>query len=83
MCPKQDHMQKLCPREVDVSTNHLGAHNTFGVSSSRVRVLMFRVFSSFFLGFMIKGPFQPLCNQLFANEHSRHLFLFRDKLPPF
>jgi hypothetical protein len=35
-------MQKLCPREVDVSTTPIGAHKPFGVSSSgRVRVLDF------------------------------------------
>jgi hypothetical protein len=37
--PNIDHMKKLCPREVDVSTNHIGAHKPFGVSSSGVRVL--------------------------------------------
>jgi hypothetical protein len=37
--PNEDHMQKLCPREVDISTNHIGAHKLFNISSSRVRVL--------------------------------------------
>jgi hypothetical protein len=37
--PKNDCMKKLCPREVDISTNHIGAHKPFGLSSSRVRVL--------------------------------------------
>jgi hypothetical protein len=37
--PNKDHMQMFHPREVDVSTNHIGAHKPFGVSSSRVRVL--------------------------------------------
>jgi len=32
-------MKKLCPWEVDVSTNHIGAHKAFGGSSSGVRVL--------------------------------------------
>jgi hypothetical protein len=32
-------MQKFAPREVDVSTNHLGAHKPFGTSPPRVRVL--------------------------------------------
>jgi hypothetical protein len=45
MHPKWRSYAKVVPPEVDVSTNHLGAHNTFGVSSSRVRVLMFRVLS--------------------------------------
>jgi len=76
-------METLCPPEVGVSTNHLEARNTFGVSSSRVKVLMFIVFSSLFLRFMIKDPFWPLCNHVFVNEHSRDLFLFRDKLLPF
>jgi hypothetical protein len=37
--PNIDYMQKKIPREVDVSTNHIGAHKPFGVSSYRVRVL--------------------------------------------
>jgi hypothetical protein len=37
--PNGDRMQKLCPREVDVSTTPIGAHKPFGVSSSGVRVL--------------------------------------------
>jgi hypothetical protein len=37
--PNRDCMQKLCPWEVDVSTNHIEAHKPFGVLSSRVRVL--------------------------------------------
>jgi hypothetical protein len=76
-------MQNLLPREVDVSTNNLGASNTFGVSSSRVRVLMLGFVPLCFLGFMIKHPFWPLCNHIFANECSQHLFLFGNKLPPF
>jgi hypothetical protein len=37
--PNRYRMQKLCPREVDVSTNHIGAHKPFGVSSYGVMVL--------------------------------------------
>jgi hypothetical protein len=37
--PNGDRMQKLRPWEVDVSTNHIGAHKRFGVSSFGVRVL--------------------------------------------
>jgi hypothetical protein len=36
---KQDRMQKLRPREVDVLTYPNGAHMTFGASSPRVRFL--------------------------------------------
>jgi hypothetical protein len=39
--PNGDHMQKLCPWEVDVSTTPIGAHKPFGFSSSGVRVLDF------------------------------------------
>jgi hypothetical protein len=39
--PNGDRMKKLCPWEVDISTNHTGAHKPFGVSSSRDRVLYF------------------------------------------
>jgi hypothetical protein len=39
--PNEDRMQKLRPREVDVSTTPIGAHKPFGVSSSGVRVLDF------------------------------------------
>jgi hypothetical protein len=39
--PNGDRMQKLGPREVDVLTTPIEAHKTFGVSSSRVRVLDF------------------------------------------
>jgi hypothetical protein len=37
--PNIDHMQKLCSGEVEVSTNHIGAHKPFGISSSKVMVL--------------------------------------------
>jgi hypothetical protein len=37
--PNGDRMQKLRPREVDVSTTPIGAHKPFGVSSPGVRVL--------------------------------------------
>jgi hypothetical protein len=37
--PNGDHMQKLRPREVDISTICIGAHKPFGISSSKVRVL--------------------------------------------
>jgi hypothetical protein len=39
--PNKDRMQKLRPREVDVSTTPIGAHKPFGFSSSGVRVLDF------------------------------------------
>jgi hypothetical protein len=39
--PNKDHMQKLRPREVDVSTTPIGARKPFGLSSSGVRVLDF------------------------------------------
>jgi hypothetical protein len=35
--PNKYHMQNLCLWEVDVSTNHIGVHKPFGVSSSKVR----------------------------------------------
>jgi hypothetical protein len=50
-------MQKFQPQEVDVSTNHLGARNTFDVSTSRVRILMFRVFASLSFGLHDKRLF--------------------------
>jgi hypothetical protein len=37
--PNIDHLEKLWPWEVDVSTNHIGDHKPFGVSYSGVRVL--------------------------------------------
>jgi hypothetical protein len=37
--PNRDRMKKFAPREVDISTNHIGAHTPFGVSSFGVRVL--------------------------------------------
>jgi hypothetical protein len=59
-------MQKLRPREVDVSTTPIGAHKPFGFSSSRVRVLDFT--------FMLKRPLEPHCNNhLLANASSRHI----------
>jgi hypothetical protein len=39
--PNGDRMQKLRPREVDVSTTSIEAHKPFGFSSSGVRVLDF------------------------------------------
>jgi hypothetical protein len=39
--PNGDRMQKLPPREVDVSTTPIGAHKPFGFSSFGVRVLDF------------------------------------------
>jgi hypothetical protein len=39
--PNKNHMQKLRPWEVDVSTTPIGAHKPFGFSSSGVRVLDF------------------------------------------
>jgi hypothetical protein len=39
--PNIDCMQKLCPREVDISTTPIGAHKPFCFSSSGVRVLDF------------------------------------------
>jgi hypothetical protein len=53
----KDHMQKLCPQEIDISTNHLGARKTFGVPSSRVRILMFVDFSSLCFWIHDKRPF--------------------------
>jgi hypothetical protein len=50
--PNKDCMQKLRPWEVDVSTNYLGVCNTYGVSSSRVRV-----FASLFFRIHDKRPF--------------------------
>jgi hypothetical protein len=47
--PNKDHMQKLRPREVDVSTTPIGAHKPFGVSSPLgLGFWMFRVFSFMF-----------------------------------
>ena len=51
----EDHMQKLCPREVDIPTYHFEARITVGVSSSRV---LFGV--SFPLCFMLKMPLASL-----------------------
>jgi hypothetical protein len=60
-------MQNLCPWKVDISTNHIGAHKPFGVLSFGIRVLDVYVLS---LILYVKMHFQPLCNQLLANEHS-------------
>jgi len=37
--PIGDRMQKLCPREVDISTTPIETQTPFGVSSSKVMVL--------------------------------------------
>jgi hypothetical protein len=39
--PKEDFMQKLFPREVDVSTTLVGAYKPFGLSCFEVMVLDF------------------------------------------
>jgi hypothetical protein len=39
--PNRDHMPKLRPWEVDVSTTPIGAHKPFGFLSFEVRVLDF------------------------------------------
>jgi hypothetical protein len=39
--PNRDHMQKLCPREVGISTTPIGADKSFGFSSLSVTVLDF------------------------------------------
>ena len=39
--PNKDHMQKLRPREVDISTTPIRAHKPFGFSSFGFRVLDF------------------------------------------
>jgi hypothetical protein len=63
--PSGDCMKNLCPQEFDVSTTPIGARKPFGVSSSRVMVLIF---------FMLKMPLEPHCNRhLLANERSRHI----------
>jgi hypothetical protein len=46
--PNKDRMQRLCPREVDVSTNPIRARKPFGFSSSGVRVLDFPYFKKAF-----------------------------------
>ena len=51
--PNGDHMKKLCPQEVDVSTTPIEAHKLFGFSSSGV---------GFFILLMLKGPLDPHCN---------------------
>jgi hypothetical protein len=59
-------MQKLRPREVDISTTPIGAHKPFGFSSSGVRVLD--------LLLMLKRPLEPHCNNhLLANVSSHHI----------
>jgi hypothetical protein len=37
--PNEDHMQKLCPEEVDVLATPIEAHKPFGIPSLGVRVL--------------------------------------------
>jgi hypothetical protein len=63
-------MQKLRPREVDVLAYPNGAHMTFGSSSPRVRILMFRVLAFMFIVKMIS---KPHCNHLLVKEHNRHI----------
>jgi hypothetical protein len=36
--PNQDCMQTVCPKEVDISSNHIEPHKPFGVSSFGVMV---------------------------------------------
>jgi hypothetical protein len=64
-------MQKLRPREVDVLTYPNGAHVNFGASSPRVR--FFGCLGFLTLLFIVKSPLEPHCNDLLANEHSRHI----------
>jgi hypothetical protein len=45
--------------------------------------LGFWMFRVFLLMFYDKTIFWPLCNQIIVNEHSQHISLLRDKLPPF
>jgi hypothetical protein len=40
---------------------------------------MFRVLS---LMLYVKIPFQPPCNNIMENEHSHHISIFIDKIPP-
>jgi hypothetical protein len=57
--PNGNHMQKLLPQEVDISTSHLGG-NPFGATSPRVRILV--LYGFLLLGFStyVKISFQPL-----------------------
>ena len=50
--PNGDHMQKLRPREVDVSTNHISASKDFRTSFSQVMFMVYLL-----LLFMLKRPF--------------------------
>ena len=73
----RDHMQKLCPWEVGISTYHFGAHKTIGVSSSRV---LFRVFLPSIL--YVKKAF-VLFVILTWKMPVAVTSLLREKLPPF
>jgi hypothetical protein len=64
-------MQKLRPRQIDVPTYPIGAHMNFDTSFPRVRFFLRLGFSH--LCFMLKIPLETHCNQLLANEHSRHI----------
>jgi hypothetical protein len=63
--PNGDRMQKLRPREVDVSTTPIGAHKPFGVSSSGL---------GFWILFMLKRNLEPHCkHHLLVNECIHHI----------
>jgi hypothetical protein len=65
--PNIDHMQTLHPWKFDVSTTPIGAHKTFGVSSTG----LFLGFCQ--LCFTLKMPLEPHCRNFLLNEHSRYI----------
>jgi hypothetical protein len=79
--PQMEIVCKIWPREVDVSTTPIGPTNLLAFHISGLGFWMFRVF--LFIIYVKNDPLEPHCNQLLANERSRHISLFRDKLPPF
>ena len=70
--PNKDHMQRLWPREVDCSTNHLGA-TKFMMGHILGLVLYFMPLG----GFMIKGPLASFYIHLITNECNHHISSYR------
>jgi hypothetical protein len=62
--PNKDCMQKLHPRKVDTSTNHLETHRPFVASPPKVKVLEIKGYL-----FILKGHSCGPLYYLFVNEH--------------
>jgi hypothetical protein len=76
--PNIDHMQKLRPQEVGVSTTPIGADKPFGVHLLGLGCLRFSC-----QYFMLKIHFEPHGNEIFQRMSIAVTYLLKDKMPPF